>query len=389
MRQIAKIGILSLLMAQGISAQETSEAAISHALSKLGMLNIRIAVLPQQLIVGLESTRYRFVPNGLAKAIRAIRALPGHDADTLILVVHYRDLPILTIQSRGKDTSLYASWQTAHWERLLELEPVTRTSDWRLDIPIGPGLRYQLGNFDHPVRTALDILIGMNLNIRHGISVQGIMAVPVYNNFDNKKQLRVERLTVVVDKVLPGSLFCSMSAGFFSLNRLGAHLTGRKLLNDERWSLRCDLGFTGFSELAGPVSFVEKEKGLFPLYLAAAEYRWRRYDLNIRVTGGRFLYQDEGVALEIFRQMGEYRTGFFASKTSLGTNIGFNFSIPLAPRRYFPQGRVRISVAEQFPVSYRFRGSTRNALRYQPGNTLADQLYNYYPSFVVREILKR
>jgi hypothetical protein len=91
-----------------------------------------------------------------------------------------------------------------------------------------------------------------------------------------------------------------MAAGFFSLNRVGAHFSGRSWLPDERFSLRLDAGVTRFSGLTGPIRFDNEERKWTPVLIGGFEYHMRKYALTIRLSGGRFLYDDEGLMLELF-----------------------------------------------------------------------------------------
>ena len=375
---------LAFLLPVGGRAQPGREALL-QALSERGMLELRISADSGHWIIGLEQARYRFAPRGLSEVFEVLKTqrLPG--ADTLSVVVYARGIPLLELQSVGGGP-VRASWDRGkNSSRLRGIEPIQPVTE-RLEILLSPGLRYQLGNLDLPALIAADAQVGCDYLFRPGWSVQGMVALPVFNNLDEKTRFRLERAVLVHDRIIPGRAYFSLSGGVFSHNRMGGHFSSRVWLPDERFSLRLDAGLTGFTRVTGPVISESTERGWFPLFLAAVEYRWRRYELNARLSAGRFLYQDDGIALEIFRQMGEYRVGFFGTATSVGTNIGFQLSVPLFPARYARPGRFRVRVAEQFPFIYRYRGLNQDARRYQAGNMLVDQLYGYYPGFFLREM---
>lgn len=358
---------------------------VKEALGARGMLELRAVADSGHWVIGLEQARYRFAPRGLSEVFDLLRAqrLPG--ADTLSVVVYARGLPLLALQSIGGGP-VRAMWERGKMaSRLRGVIPV-RPVTGRLEILLSPGLRYQLGNLDLPALAAVDAQVGWDYLFRPGWSVQGMVALPVFNNLDEKTRFRLERAVFVHDRTIPGRAYFSLSGGIFSHNRIGGHFSSRVWLPDERFSLRLDAGLTSFTRLTGPVVLEEIERGNFPLLLGAVEYRWRRYELNVRLSAGRFLYQDDGVAVEVFRQMGEYRIGFFGTATTAGRNIGFQLSLPLFPARYAMPGRIRVRVAEQFPFTYRYRGLPQDARRYQAGNMLVDQLYGYYPGFFLREM---
>lgn len=358
---------------------------VSQRLVRLGMLHVRTLEGAGHRYVGLEQGRYRFGPQGLSEALNIIRQQGDTGADTLSILVYSRALPLLVLRSVG-GAPLAGYWEEGALAARLEAVAPSQPATGRLELLLSPGLRYQLGDFDYPIQAAIDAQAGWDYLFRPGWSLQGIVALPIFNNYDEKTQFRLERAVLVHDRNLGGRAFVSLSAGVFSLNRAGAHLSGRLWLPDERFSLRLDAGLTGFTSLTGKVAFEEEEKKYFPLFLGGLEYHWRRYALNLRISAGRFLYQDQGVMLEAFRQMGEYRVGFFGTATSAGQNLGFQWSLPLPSRRYAHPGRIRVRTTEQFPLSYRYRGLDRDARRYQAGLLLTEQLYGFYPWFYTEEI---
>lgn len=348
-------------------------------LEKMGMLHIRVLEIEKHKMIGLEQGRYRFAPKGLAKVFELIETKVLVE-DTFSVLLFSRGLPLLTFQQINGQMSRPIWENGGLYKRLQSISP-RQPASGRLELLIGPALRYQLGNFDYPVQAAVDLQTGWDYLIRPGLSFQGILAWPVLNNYDEKTKPRLERAVFVGDYLHAGRLFTSLAAGFFSLNRVGTHLSGRWWLPDERFSLRLDAGLTRFSGLTGPVRFDEEEKKWTPVLIGGLEYHWRKYALTIRMSGGRFLYDDEGLMLEAFRNMGEYRFGFFASATTVGKNLGFQWAMPLFPARYSRPGRIRIRTANPFPLNYRYRGLNRDGRMYQTGNLLSEQLYGFYPQF--------
>lgn len=353
-------------------------------LEKMGMLHVRALETEKHKMIGLEQGRYRFAPKGLAKVFELMNPKVLAE-DTLSVLLFSRGLPLLTFQQINGQMGRPIWEKGGLFKRLHGISPRQPASE-RLELLVGPALRYQLGNLDYPIQAAVDLQTGWDYLIRPGLSFQGIIAWPVFNNYDEKTKPRLERATFVGDYLHAGRLFTSMAVGFFSLNRVGTHLSGRWWLPDERFSLRLDAGFTRFSGITGPVRFEIEEKKWAPVLIGGLEYHWRKYALTLRMSGGRFLYDDEGLLLEAFRNMGEYRFGFFASATSVGKNLGFQWAMPLFPARYSRPGRIRIRTANPFPLNYRYRGLKRDGRMYQTGNMLTEQLYGFYPQFFIDEM---
>jgi hypothetical protein len=374
------LALLAFLFPLNSFAQSTNwSEEMTVQLEKMGMLHIRVLEIDKHKVIGLEQGRYRFAPKGLAKVFEFI--VPKAEADdTLSILLFSKGLPLLNIQSINGQMSRPTWEKGIFYQRLKGISP-RQPASGRLEILVGPALRYQLGNLDFPVQAAVDLQTGWEYLIRPGLSFQGIIAWPVFNNYDEKIKPRLERAVLVHDYAHKGRLFASMAAGFFSLNRVGAHFSGRSWLPDERFSLRLDAGVTRFSGLTGPIRFDNNERKWTPLLIGGFEYHMRKYALTIRLSGGRFLYDDEGIMLEAFRNMGEYKIGFFASATSVGKNLGFQWAMPLFPARYSRPGRIRLRTANPFPLNYRYSGLNRDGRMYQTGNLLSEQLYGFYPQF--------
>ena len=389
-RRFRALLVLGVLLLHGaVLAQDSlGAAALSRRLVDMGMLHVRVLDGERHRYIGLEQGRYRFGPRGLSEVLKAVQPPGSGEGDTLSLLLYTRALPLLALRSVG-GSPVEAQWERgALAARLGGVHPL-QPATGRLELLISPGLRYQLGNFSYPVQAAIDLQAGWDYLFRPGWSLQGMVALPLHNNYDEKMRFRLERAVLVHDRSWGGRAFVSLSAGIFSQNRVGGHLSGRLWLPDERFSLRGEAGLSDFTRLTGPVLSEEAERKRFLLLLGGVEYHWRRYALNVRVSAGRFLYQDEGLLVEVFRQMGEYRFGFFGAATSAGENFGFQWSLPLFPARYSLPGRVRVRMAEQFPMSYRYRGLNRDARRYQAGNLLSEQLYGFYPQFFVEEMQRK
>lgn len=390
MKSLGTLCLLWVWLQVGINIVATAQTradTVTQLLGELGALDVRVLEREGHLLIGLQQGRYRFAPRGIAEVQRVLKEKGYDQVDTVSMVLYTRSLPLLTLQSFNGGP-LKGHWERGKLSGLLRHKAPFRPATGRLEVTISPGLSYQLGDFNFPWRFALSAQVNAEYLFRPGLSLQGGVGLPIANNLFERLNTRIERAALVYDHTIPGRAYLSVGAGVFSLNRGGIHFGGRLWAPDERFTLRLDAGLTGNTNILRRTAIGEWGDKFVPLLIGAMEYRWRRYEVNVRLSAGRFLYQDDGVVLEVFRQIGEYRVGFLATSTTIGRNVGFLFSLPLAPRRYSMPGRVRVRVAEQFPLAYRYTGLILDGRRYIPGSLLSDQLSAFYPQYFIREMRK-
>lgn len=345
------------------------------ALERAGFGNIRLTEeAGGSLRLDAENRRYRYTGTAVDSLLRYTTGL----LRPVTLVLREREVPMLRLTVAGGEL-LSADWRPEVLDRGEGLGRLRRPSFFQWDIPVGVGMRYQLGDFQKPVLVTFDALVGLDLTLWRGVSLQGAMAAPLFNNLDDKDRLRLHHLVGVVDRRLPRGLLLSFAAGFFTENRSGYHLQWRKYFGDERWAVGMDLGYSVYSELTGPERFRSRENRGAPVYTLRVDYRWRRYDVVFELHAGQFLAGDAGVVGRAFRQFDEKRLGVELVWTSLGRNGGFFVRWPLWPSRYTEASRVRVTGAPWFELPYRYVGSNDAGRFYGYGRTLVDGVWEYYP----------
>ena len=76
-------------------------------------------------------------------------------------------------------------------------------------------------------------------------------------------------------------------------------------------------------------------------------------DVELNVTGGRFIHGDRGARVDLLRHFGETDFGFFAIKSNEGAVGGFRISLPLPVERQLRPARFRPVTVPAFPFEYR------------------------------------
>lgn len=375
---------------------------VKDQLLEEGFENVSVAEDSGTLRVAYENRTYRFEPRALASVLEIAGPYASeNEFQSLSVLVRHQGLPFVTITTPVDSLNDmiigeldYSSWRssvsmtldtTEAAERLSD-EEVTNTTWFQPVFPVGLGMRYQLGNYNNPYRFAFDLEPGVRLPLGKGWMLSSTAAIPLYNDFDDQTDIRPIRATLTKQAVLDEGVLAGISGGLFSKNRVGIHGALQAFLYEEVLSLTLEAGYTTFTDLSGEVSRPQIEDQNYAVYTATATYRWKPYDLDLSVQYGQYLYRDNGVTLRADRYFGEVEIGFFLSKTRLGENAGFQFSIPIFPSKYRNSGAVRVRPAERFPVTYRYRGNDYDARIYDTGITFREEVKEVYPSFILKEM---
>ncbi len=390
------IAALSVLfITDNVCSQPLAEQLATH-----GFENVSVIQKGNHLYVAYENRMYRSEAHALVTVLN-YAGQSQFAADSLTVIVRQNELPVLAmvtplsdLRDFLRDDTTYEAWiasatltlNTRSHIRSAGLRTREESTRLRPVFPVGLGMRYQLGNYNEPYRFAFDLQPELLLPLGRGFTANVRAAIPLYNNFDDNTHVRPSLVTLTRQFLLDDGLYGAVSAGIFGRNRTGVHSALKAFLHEEVFSLTVDAGYTEFTPLTGNVNFPRVEEQPFSFYTLSADYRWRMYDLNMRMQYGRFLYGDHGTRVEVHRHFSEVEIGFFGINTRLGNNFGFFISLPLSPRRYRDMGPVRVRPASRFPVQYRYQGNDFRARSYETGITFDENLMQIYPSFLRNEM---
>ena len=262
-------------------------------------------------------------------------------------------------------------------------KPTSKTSHL-LEFGLTP--QYQLGNYNNPLRLRLEITPELTALLPFGVRFRGGIGLPVYNDLDQNRTVRLSHLSLTRQFQVQPGLYGGVSAGFFSRNRAGAHIQFTQYLWDERFSFTYQGGYTRFSSAMGAVDDLFVEDQPYVVSTVAAEYRWKKYHLDLNIEYGQFLYYDSGFKMDVQRYFGETIIGMFVLQTRRGTNYGFHVSIPLFPRKGARVSGLMVRSASHVPFSYRYEGNDLKGRMYRTGIDYPTRLKRVYPSYLLDEL---
>jgi hypothetical protein len=386
--------ILSCFRVSAQSAAENLADSVAGTLAAKGFENIRVNHVHDTLFIGLENRVWRYEPRGASEALALV--MPLTDSQTVVsltlmhtgipittLVVsrkHWDDLAAGKIPSAASGDSVAAFLSHRGYQRhLKQVRPVNR-SFFKFDVAVIPQLKLQFGDYVHPLEAQFNIAPAVQISFLPGMSFTGQVIFPVFNNLEGDPEGNTIRPGLVALSQtfrLPHQIFTRVTAGYFTRNRYGVNGEVRKFFFNGKMAAGGSVGYTGQVQLLdgyftyGPVN-------LFT-WFCDASWRFARYDLTIKGGYGGFIGGDHGWRADVSRQFGEVSIGFFAMQTDGFTNGGFNFIVPLPPRKYGTKNRIRLRPASYVPWEYRAKGLPSYGRTFSAGATLEETMRDLLP----------
>jgi hypothetical protein len=385
------IGISFLLLNIFVlSAQDV----ISDALFEEGFENIQVKTATNDYYLAYENNRYRFEADALHYVLKLFSS-SSIVQDNLHILIKNRNIPYSAVHTSKssleklfKGDISFDEWKTASsfTMSLDELRKefkgveIVNSSFYKVDIPVGISLRYQLGNFDNPIRIKYQLQPELYTTFADGAYFTALYNVPfLHNDFDNYNKSRLYSMHFTKDVRLPHEIFLNVNAGYFFYNRYGIWAQAAKFFMEERFRVGVEYRYTQRG-LIEP-DFSTYNGGDFrSIVLGTFNYRNVKYESDISLKVGKFYRGDFGYNLDFTRQINEVYIGLFLRKSDLGNLVGFRFRTPLGFKKHLSPNRFRVRTREYFKLKYNYNTTTPAALNYDFGEKILSDLSEYYPS---------
>ncbi len=353
------------------------------------------------LFVQYENRRYRFEPRALAKVTEITAQAIGREQVQLDILILHQQIPMVMAHISlpayfdliEKRIDLEQFSQTCYFTldfQQTAAQNVLNPSAFKPDLIVIPNFRAQFGDFDNPVQSNINLIPELRMLLAKGLSLQAQLIIPLQNDFyfdEEGKELRPGMITINQLVRLRNNFFVTATAGFFNRHRAGGNIQVKNYFANGRFAIGADVGFTRYYSFTGREASYAESAGYLTAILSA-EYRYTPYDLTGRIRIGNFLYNDPGVRADVLRQFGEVKIGFFAlANTSGDLNGGFNFSIPLPPRKYTKIKYARLRPAKSFSWEYRAKGFPTSGYLFETGHDIFDLMLEYNPNYMKKRFL--
>ena len=397
-------GIILLLfcLSTPLSAREWSTE-----LRRMGMENIREVNLNESCYLSWEDPVYRGSCRGLAEVIRLIARKSMEEKD-FHLVIQKNRIPQILLLLRGEDLTQYRLHQKS-WDELIRSAEITydtdeaaqilkkaekteHTSAGRVDVVLYPQLNLRNSWFDKIYGASVNIAPAVEVALWKGAYFTGQVIFPIWNNMEGEMDyIRAGMVTLRQDIRLPKRWFASVSVGNFDRQRIGVDARLEWRTADDRWKMEIRGGLTGASVFYGgkwKVSRWERFTGA-----ASVRYYEPTYNLEMELTGERYIYGDYGGRIDLTRHFGEVSIGLFAMYSGGEANGGFSFSVPMPRKKRYRRGYFRVRLPEYWGLGYEAQSGNeytehRLGRRYEirPEESRSAGFYN--PDFVRKELLR-
>lgn len=286
----------------------------------------------------------------------------------IALVPQERGVPLLQIVARAGDWRAFlAGREPDAWFRervrvlpgdadpALRAGPVTpRTSSsrWRADVRLRPLFDFELGILDDPFRSAERVAPEIVVSPAAGLLLTGQLAVRVHDGLDpSTRDVAPGRSTLSWGGWLPGGWLATASTGIFAGERYGLAGEVGRLSPSGRFELRAGGDWSGLLEFRKEATFYSDLDAWSAF--GALTVRTEELDLEVTLTGARFLEGDGGARVDVERRFHEAEVGFFVVGTRLDKVLGVSLRLPLPGRAWGRPAPLRVTTVPAFPFEYR------------------------------------
>lgn len=375
----------------------TSELRIQADLVRHGFENVAVSADSSEVIIAYENRVFRFEARAMIEVLRIAFRGVAVPANT-VLIPQNRAVPLVAVLLDSSACHRFLAGNRSespggitvrfdcepYWRRLRN-RTLANASKMKLDVLVHPQFKAQFGSPNDAVESQINLAPAASTMLWKGMSLSGQWILPVQNEMEYEGDYaRPGLLTLNQTVRLPSNTFVSGTAGYFTEHRYGVDLEAKTFWKNGRRAAGLRLGYTGFAAYLKNVWYYDDLSDWNAI--AYAEVRFPSLDLVSKLSGGRFLYGDEGFRLDMVRQFGESTIGFFTVYTNGGRNGGFQVSLPVFPARRMRPNRIRVSPALYFPWSYRYRGLPVYGIEYETGQKVDGFMKNCNPDFIVNQL---
>lgn len=220
----------------------------------------------------------------------------------------------------------------------------------QVDVFMGVDFHYRDIYYNKVYEVLVNLTPGVKWDMGHGWLMSAQALVPVINDYgDRYKRIRMNHAVLAKEMYTKdGRWLLKVSGGLFSQERYGLDLKGMYIVND--WmALEAQAGLTGLcSMLAGwEASTPEKLTGL-----AGADFYLKRWNTELRLRGGKYVFDDLGGEVEVMRHFRHCTVGMYGTwNDRTQYNGGFKVVMMLPPYSR-KRRKVNLRPATNFRLTY-------------------------------------
>ncbi len=210
-----------------------------------------------------------------------------------------------------------------------------------------------------------DVLVNLTPGVRWNMGNRWEAAVqlyvPIINQYgDYYKRIR-PRVAMLAKQFAIGSKWkMKISGGIFTADSYGLDIKNMLVVN-QWFAVSAQVGLTGYLSMANGWKASTMKKITF---MAGPDFYLSRWNTQMSLRAGRYLFNDYGVEAEAFRHFKHVSVGVFGSYSNLGKdNAGFKVIVMLPPYKR-TRRKVNFRLADDFRFKYSFEATNDGMRRY-------------------------
>ena len=344
---------LLIITACWLTLLQTPAISIMDDLSSQGFEDIRVAIADSVVYASVEPTAYRGTFRGAAVALLALGSHYPEMSRVELVVTEYQ-VPQVAVHAcrAGGSWQVRVDYAISPVLKRLENRPQHNNSAWRFDLTAYPMVSLDNHRYDVLYEYTVSIAPTIEATLWPGNRIVLQPVFPIASNVWNSKPegyIHVGVAAIQQDVFLGNRLRAQVSGGMFLGN-----LMGLNTVLTYRAGNALSLGVK--AALLGE-AYVDADKYRFGRLdqvsvLGQASYYHAPTQVEVGLTGGRFVFGDYGARLDLTRHYGDYAIGVFGILTGGEHNAGFHFAIPFGGKCQKRKGDFRVMLPEFYDMEY-------------------------------------
>ena len=341
------------------------ENSLVKIISSLGFENVSSRMHNDTLTLAYENNIYRWDARGLNVIIDTISK--NVSSQTYLKIITLKnDIPVFETSLRAGDWKAYRNDSVSKdqlkerigmtnltHESWKELKGCKRSNPnlYKFDFVIYPQFTFMNITFARIYEIMFNIAPALEFSLWKGNKFTGQVIIPVYyDTIFGSQSIRTGYFTVSQEFRLPGPFFSTVTIGKFNFNRYGLDVLISHPFKNPHWDISLNLGLTG--RTYNIESFTYLSRDFTTSWMLKAGYFYSKFNLQIDVSGGKYVYGDYGARVDITRHFGETSIGFYGIYSGGVPNGGFHFAIPLPPGKRSRRHHVRVLPPRYYDLQY-------------------------------------
>lgn len=355
MRRLCLVAFLLMIRILAVSAQADagiSSQDIARELNDAGLENVCVAVTDSCVYASFTDLTSRGTYRGAAKAIKMINS---HYPQKIIKIAVFENMvPKVAVNASLVDSvwNIKVGYDSKEITGMLDSSKRIGKSYGKVDVSLYPIVTFQNNRLDKLCEYSLSLAPAFETTLWWGNRIYVQPVFPVVHNLergDAGRYIHIGVANIRQDFVNNARWHATAALGFFLGDRVGLHAEiGYKL--NRYFDVTAHVGYTGAAYVDN-TGFTATNWSRVNAMVKMDCYE-PYTNMQLSVSGGRFLYGDYGVRADLVRHFSDYSIGLFGILTGGEHDAGFCFAIPFGGKSQKRNGAIRIRLPQYFDWQY-------------------------------------